>query len=254
MVNVSVGFGFLVVATTAQCFIYNVNNWSTPYNFDLKDAAVTRIVQSRHHFALIDALGISIYNYEGKLLSSPKYSGLRVEFLSSRCVSLSRDVIALLDTSNRKHVRLFDVFSGKALNLNIEYTAEIVELMLNQVDGPNERKLSFIDANRDMFLTSVRRPEVLKIANMVDSFQWHDECDMLAAVSDSKLVSWFYPNAIYVDKDLMDKSKTTKEIQEVGKLATVLNFSANTVSIRRIDGALGSYAVSPYPRFLYEQI
>ncbi len=135
-----------------------MNNWSTPYNFDLKDAAVTIIVQSRHHFALIDALGISIYNYEGKNLSQPKYSGLRVEFLSSRCVSLSRDVIALLDTSNRKHVRLFDVFSGKALSLNIEYTVEIVELMLNQVDGPNERKLCFIDSNRDMFLTSVRRP------------------------------------------------------------------------------------------------
>ena len=69
MVNLSVGFGYLVVATTSQCFIYNVNNWSTPYNFDLKDAAVTIIVQSRHHFALIDALGISIYNYEGKILS-----------------------------------------------------------------------------------------------------------------------------------------------------------------------------------------
>ena len=34
----------------------------------------------------------------------------------------------------------------------------------------------------------------------------------------------------------------------------MLNFSGNTVSIRRIDGALGSYAVSPYSRFLYEQV
>ena len=89
---------------------------------------------------------------------------------------------------------------------------------------------------------------------MVDSFQWHDQSDMLTAVADSKLISWFYPNAIYVDKDLMDKSKSSKSIPEVGKLATVLNFSGTTVSIRRIDGALGSYAVSPYPRFLYEQV
>ena len=78
---------------------------------------------------------------------------------------------------------------------------------MNQVDGPNERKLSFVDSNRDMFLTLVRRPEVLKIANMVDSFQWHDQCDMLTACADSRLITWFYPNAIYVDKDLMEKSK-----------------------------------------------
>jgi len=30
---------------------------------------------------------------------------------------------------------------------------------------------------------------------------------MLSAIADSKHTTWFYPNAIYVDKDLMTKSK-----------------------------------------------
>ena len=34
---------------------------------------------------------------------------------------------------------------------------------------------------------------------------------MLAALADGKLKTWFYPNAIYVDKDLMDKTMAVKE-------------------------------------------
>jgi len=52
----------------------------------------------------------------------------------------------------------------------------------------------------------VHKPEVLKICNMVDSFQWNDANDMLTALSDGKLKTWFYPNAIYVDRDLMNKA------------------------------------------------
>lgn len=90
---------------------------------------------------------------------------------------------------------------------------------LNQVEMSSERKLAFIDNNRDMFLSSVHKPDIMKISNMVDSFQWNDSNDMLAAIADGKLVTWFYPNAIYVDKDLMNKAQSSKEANDVGKLA-----------------------------------
>ena len=54
---------------------------------------------------------------------------------------------------------------------------------------------------------------------MVDSFQWNDGNDMLAALSDGKLKTWFYPNAIYVDKDLMDKTMAIKDANDIGKMA-----------------------------------
>ena len=54
---------------------------------------------------------------------------------------------------------------------------------------------------------------------MVDSFMWNDGNDMLSAIADGKQVTWFYPNAIYVDKDLMNKAMDTKEVADVGKLA-----------------------------------
>ena len=37
IVNISFGFEHLIVATTAQCWIYNVGNWGTPHVFDVKD-------------------------------------------------------------------------------------------------------------------------------------------------------------------------------------------------------------------------
>lgn len=54
---------------------------------------------------------------------------------------------------------------------------------------------------------------------MVDSFQWNDGNDMLAALADGKLKTWFYPNVIYVDKDLTDKTMSVKEANDIGKMA-----------------------------------
>jgi intraflagellar transport protein 80 len=162
---------------------------------------------------MIDAsLNFNIYSYDGKLISSPKFQGLRVEFLNKRHISISSDVLAIIDPINSKIVRIFDVMSGKPAAQIIEHSTEVCEMDLNQIDMSSERKMCFVDSNRDMFLTLVHKPETHKICNMVDSFMWNDGNDMLACLSDGKLITWFYPNAIYVDKDLMLKSTFTKEV------------------------------------------
>lgn len=38
VVNMSMKHSHLVVCTTAQCYIYNVMNWSSPFVFDVKDS------------------------------------------------------------------------------------------------------------------------------------------------------------------------------------------------------------------------
>ena len=256
VVNMSMQFGYMVVCTTAQTYVYNVNsqNWTSPCIFDIKDSIYT-IVQGVKYFALIDASqNFNIYNYDGKLMSSPKYQGLRIEFLNKRHISLSSDVLALIDPMSPKVVRIFDIMSGKMAAENIEHSTEIVEMKLNQIEMASERKLCLVDSNRDMFLTLVHKPEIHKICNMVDSFCWNDENDMLSAISDSKHVTWFYPNSIYVDKDLMQKAMQTKECLDVGKLANMLSFTGTLCTVRRIDGGLATLQVSPYPRVLYEHV
>jgi intraflagellar transport protein 80 len=118
----------------------------------------------------------------------------------------------------------------------------------------SERKMCFVDSNRDMFLTSVHKPEIQKIQNMTDSFMWNESNDMLSAIADGKHITWFYPNAIYVDKDLMGKAKAIKDCPEIGKLAQMISFVGNICEVRRLDGALATLSVSSYPNVLYDLI
>ncbi len=169
-------------------------------------------------------------------------------------MSLSSDILAVIDPTNQKIVRVFDIISGKPAAVNIEHSTEIVEMELNQVEMSSERKMCFIDSNRDMFLTMVHKPDIMKIASIVDSFQWNDGNDMLACISDGKLLTWFYPNAIYVDRDLMTKAMAVKDAADVGKLAQMTLFTGNFCTVRRLDGALATLSISPYPKMLYEHV
>ena len=38
---------------------------------------------------------------------------------------------------------------------------------------------------------------------MVLSAVCHDSCNMIAALADGKFTVWYYPNAVFVDKDLL---------------------------------------------------
>lgn len=122
------------------------------------------IVQGAKYFAIIDASqNFGVYNYEGKPVSKPTMSGLRVEFLNKRHLSISGDVLALIDPTKPKVVRVFDIMTGKPAASQIEHSTEIIEMDLNQIEFASERKMCFIDSNRDMFLTKVHKPEVQKI-------------------------------------------------------------------------------------------
>lgn len=106
-------------------------NWISPFVFDLKDV-VFLIIQGAKYFALIDASqNFNIYTYEGKPVSTPTHQGLRVEFLNQRHISLSSDVLAVIDPSNPKIVKVFDIVSGSFTNTQIEHSCEIIEMDLN---------------------------------------------------------------------------------------------------------------------------
>ena len=45
---------------------------------------------------------------------------------------------------------------------------------------------------------------------MVLSAVWHDCCNMIAALADGKFTVWYYPNTVFVDKDLLHMSMVEK--------------------------------------------
>lgn len=54
------------------------------------------------HFVLVDGGGIYLYSYEGRLISSPKFPGMRTDILNGQTVSLSSDTLAIRDKSDEK--------------------------------------------------------------------------------------------------------------------------------------------------------
>ncbi len=252
------GFGHLVVATATQCWIYDVQNWSTPHQFDVKDT-VNLILQSKKVFLMMDNFsGIQVFSYEGRLLSSPKFSGLRTELLNYQSVSLSNDVLAVIDKgeSESKAIRFFDSTNAKPLGDPITHSMEIIEIALNQFGAMAERKLVFIDRNRDLYICRVnnKRPEVFKLATMVDSVKWNDNTDMLVAICDGQFVTWHYPGIVYVDRDLLAYTKSVRSDTDAGKRSQIVDFFGTRCTIRKWNGTIITASVSPHPQILYELV
>ena len=87
---------------------------------------------------------------------------------------------------------------------------------------------------------------------MVDCFAWNDRTDMLTCISDGKLITWLYPNSIYVEKVLVQECKLIKEAIDIGKNSEMLSFNGSLVHIRKSDGALAGIQSSPHALLLYE--
>lgn len=260
VVEMALGYGYLIVATPSQCFLYTLPNWNTPHMFDLR-APVNLIVQSEKHFVMVDNVnGIQVFSYDGRVLSNPRFPGLRVQFLNRKTLSLASDTVAIVGRSESKSagksdskvVRVFDAHTGRAVG-TITHNLDVLEVALSQFSGDmNERRLAFIDQNKDLYITPVLREESVKLQTMVDCVAWNDSSDMLAALADGQLLTWLYPAVVSIDKDLIAGIREAKDGSEFGKMAQFSTFFGSRVTVRRADGALVTSSVNLYPPVLYE--
>ncbi|XP_036393391.1 intraflagellar transport protein 80 homolog isoform X2 [Megalops cyprinoides] len=258
VIKASLSHGHLVVTTSLQCYVYSAKNWNTPLIFDLKEGSVSLILQAERHFLLVDGAGIYVYSYEGRLVSTPKFPGMRTDILNTQTVSLSNDTIAIRDKTDEKVIFLFEALTGKALGDGkpLTHKMEVVEIALDQCGMAADRKIALIDKNRDLYLTSVRRfgrdHKINKIGTMVHTMAWNDSANILCGIQDVQFTVWYYPNAVFVDRDLLPKTLFMKDASEFSRTPHILNYVGTQVTVRRADGSLVYSSVSPYPALLHE--
>ncbi|KAG9348323.1 hypothetical protein JZ751_002058 [Albula glossodonta] len=237
---------------------WDAKNWNTPLIFDLKEGSVSLILQTERHFLLVDGAGIYVYSYEGRLVSTPKCPGMRTDILNAQTVSLSNDTIAIRDKTDEKVIFLLDALTGKALGDGkpLTHKMEVMEIALDQCGMSTDRKIALIDKNRDLYLTSVRRfgreQKISKIGTMVHTMAWNDSANILCGIQDDSFTVWYYPNAVFIDRDLLPKTLFTKDASEFSRAPHILNYVGTQVSVRRGDGSLVYSSVSPYPALLHE--
>ncbi|BBN11030.1 hypothetical protein Mp_5g08460 [Marchantia polymorpha subsp. ruderalis] len=253
IIKMSLNANHLVVATATQCCIYSTSNWNTPHIFEIKDTIIL-LKLCRRYFLMVDAFcGLQLFTYEGRHLSNPKYQGLRAESLNDQIVSLSDDILAITDHSDNKTVIFLDASKGKQVGELVRHTLEIVVISLSQMRSSTDQKLIFIDRNQDLYITPIFSVALFKLATMIDDAIWNDSIDILAAVSNQKMIVLYYPHAAYVDKDLLKYVKLTKECL-VGENAKFQSFHGSRCTIRRKDGATYFTDISPYAFLLFEHV
>lgn len=257
IIKMSVGFGFLILATSTQCCIYDIQNFAAPTMFDVKDA-VNLICQTDKLFLLMDHIsGVQLFQYDGRPVATLKLSGIRTEFLNYQSVSLSPDMVVIKDTFDPKAVKVFEAMTGRIVSdISIQHHMEIMEVCLNQFGPQAERKCALIDRNRDLYLCSVsNKAQMYKLATMVASVKWNDYSEILVAIADGKLVVWYYPSVVFIDRDLLPKTKVIRDDAEFGRTDQLLDFFGSRVTCRRgSDGAVLTYAIKPYPIKLFAHV
>lgn len=264
--KISVGFAYLLVITTLQCHIYKLSNLKLTHSLALKDSAVSLVIQSPSHFILVDAISVYLCSYEGRYLDALKWGGLRLEFLTSKTVSLSRDTVAGLDANEKKSVSFIDVQtlgkskSTSSSNYIYEHKFEIDMISLDQSGSQSERKCAFIDRNSDLYITLVKSPSwalrTIKCQSMVSSIKWCDEANILSCLLDSgKLVVWLNPHAGFVDKELLDMCSEEFDLFSGSTKNRFLQaFDGNHIQIEISDGSKVDAFITPFAKMLHNYV
>lgn len=247
VLNFSMSYNHLVVVTSKTCYVYAADNFNTPMVFDLK-GSVSHIVQSESYFALVSSInGVQVFSYAGKLVSNPRVKGLKTAFLKRHDISLSSDILVLIDSAKRQNIHILDAKSGSPICDPITHTLDVVYVSLNQSGLINDRKLAFLDNNNDLYIAQTHRPDTYKLSSMVETVSWNDSHDILAAVSDSKLLVWYYPNVVFVDEDLTKRCRFSCDAASLGKNSRFISFIGASCAIRRADGSSQTLGISSFP-------
>ncbi|KAF5404668.1 Intraflagellar transport protein 80 [Paragonimus heterotremus] len=257
----SLKYNHLIVATTSQCYIYNTSNFNTPIITDLRESNVTLIAQCQKYFVLIDGANIFVYTYDARLVCSPKHPALRTDMLHSDGLALCNDTLAVKNRMDERSIYLFETETGKPIGDGkpIVHTIEVLQIGLDQCGPPLDRRMALLDRNKDLYLMSVRvfgtSRKLVKLCTMATSMVWSETSNLLAAVANENLTIWFYPNVAFIDNDLLAMTTQEHENQEeFGKQPELLSFHRDRITIRRSNGSVVSFGVSPYLDKLHQLI
>ncbi|XP_023311105.1 intraflagellar transport protein 80 homolog [Anoplophora glabripennis] len=257
IIQLALRYDHLVITTPTQCYIYNTNNWNTPAIFDLKDGSVIILLLSEKHMLLVEKGTVGIYNYQGRLVASPRWPNMRLDYLRGSHLSLSPDTLAVRDTSDMKTVHIIDLSNTRSASeaTTIQYSMHIIQVALDQWGDSSSRSLAILDKARDLYIVQVKSSNKTfsKLGRKIESFQWNANDNTIAAIQDAQLIVWYCPTASFNAK-LLKLCSLQYDSPELGRSPRISDFIGNSVSIRRADGSLLNVPISPFPNLIHKYV
>ncbi|VDD95816.1 unnamed protein product [Enterobius vermicularis] len=219
IIKIALGYHHLVVATTKQCYIFSSDNWNTPIINDLKAGSVTLITLCEQYFLLVDDNIVQIWTYEGRIQCILKIpNNIQGDVLTEATAAISNETVAIRDRIDRSLIHFYETLTGKIAG-----------------DGELKHQVQFIVAK----------------STTVTTIRFNDTTNMLAGLQEYRLIVWGYPAMVFIDREMLLKTIIEKEVDNLGRSASLVAFLGNHVSIRRSDAALIPCSVPPYAAGLW---
>lgn len=253
VIQLALRYDHLVLTTPSQCYIYNTNNWNVPIIFDLNGGSVIFLVLCEKHMLLVEKSAVGIYNYQGRLISSPRWPNIRLDNLRSSHISLSSDALAVRDSEDKKLVHIFRFSTNKMSteSNSIHHSMQIVQVSLEQ--SAEMGHLVILDKNKDLYLIQLGKlnEDFLKLGSKIESFQYNANNNFIAAIQDDHLIIWYCPFAAF-NSHLFKLCSRHYDSAELGRSPRIHDFVGNSVFIRKSDGSLLTVPISPFPSTLHK--
>uniref|UniRef100_A0A183BU10 WD_REPEATS_REGION domain-containing protein n=1 Tax=Globodera pallida TaxID=36090 RepID=A0A183BU10_GLOPA len=234
VVRFELGFNYLVVATTKQCYIFSAKNWNAPIIADLKEGAgpVSLIRLCEKCFLLVENSSVQLFNFEGRILSTIRIpSSPSGEPFTEQTAAIANDLIVLRDQAQHSLVHLFDPQNGRTAGDGpITHNLDVTELCVNMCGSFAERRVAFVDLNGDCFLSLVNcygsAQRTAKIGSLISCLSSNNSTNMLAALQDNqRLIVWTLPTVAFMDRDLLPSTQIELgNSAELGKSSTIVGY------------------------------
>jgi len=252
VVNMSLAFNFLVVATTSHVYIWEIPRSSTPVLIDIA-SPVIGILQTDCYCALLTSdRSLLIYEYDGRSQAQPNTSQFTSR-LSTETVAGNSELLAVVNYTNKEILFLNPYDSSEKIVDTFKHQNEIKSIQISQTMSNDDSLILFIDQNLDLHIFSIMKQKPKKISTMVASCMWHSTYPILLTFSSNRLTTWFHPrSALWTNMDLTKRASKAIENAGIGRDPKLLSWHDSTLSIERNDGTIVHLMISPHVLLLQQ--
>ncbi|KAH8271674.1 hypothetical protein KR044_000925 [Drosophila immigrans] len=267
VINLALGYGHLVVATTHQLHIYNEKYVNTPIIIDGRNDV--RVIEvGKKYFMVLDASSIWVYTYTGRLHLNPRYPGSQAQLplLNWRSISLGLDVLAIRDNSETTLLHLFDLIPGASRQYepqSLRAKQQLAEIAACRAGNADDQFIAFIDSNRELYISETKSQsggnssggsaEIFKIGTQLTAIKWASETNILVGVHDSCYSIWYCPGEGAADPTIIALTTITLDTAEFGKHVAIESFEDAVITFR-CAGALLPINVNIYCEVLHRSL
>ncbi|XP_055918653.1 intraflagellar transport protein 80 homolog [Eupeodes corollae] len=261
VINFALGYGHLIVVTSNQIQIFNEKYVNTPTIIEGRND-VRALEVCKKYFMVLDSSSIWIYNYTGRLHLSPRYQGsqAQIPLLTTKCISLGLDVLAIRENADTAVVHTFDLIPGASRQYEphtIRAKTQVAEISACKAGNTDDQFIVFLDGNRELYITPSRnlsqKSEIYKIGTQVTSVKWASETNILVGLHDTCFSIWYCPGEGASDPTIIALTTITIDSAELGKNITIESFEDAIISFCS-SGALLSINVNIYCEILHRTL